>query len=695
MNRLWRLRDFLMNSQASPLFIVSLLLLFAEVMCIRWLGVAVPIMRIFPNLTLTTAFIGTSIGLAAYKRPRPAESVLVVAVVSTLLLLIFATELQLRTFTMKSAAGIVVSLAVIGFLVTNLTITFVSLGMRLGQEFESMPPLKSYGINLLGSIAGVATFGLFSMLWLPPAAWLALAAVLAWLLTGKKYVLPLSAALVVTALIVYKDTIWSPYGKIQFTPIARQQWPGNQNYNLFSNGEMYHWGLHIDPVANLQAIPVAYRDNPEWARLYRSELEVPYVGALAPSKVLVLGSGSGNDVQCALLHGAQQVDAVERDPFIASCGLLKHPDRPYTDKRVKVYVEDARTFLRYSKQKYDLIDFAYLDPGGTLRLSSFLRSDNFVYTKESIQSALAHLTDHGIVAISFASDNKSPITRRLYKVIGEAYGQKPLAMVAPNFSCFFLFGPGLQALPKDALLAAGFRFWPEPGEYWDTRTATDDWPFLYLEYSKLAVIIYFFVLAGAALVPLMIYRKGLSLDRFSPEVLPMLFLGLGFMLMQTKSITQLSLLFGATWIVSSVVILIFLTLAFCANWLVDRLSLSRVAPCYAGLFLSLLLDYFARVPASSTLHPYVLAVISAIICCLPVFFSGMVFSILLRPATNPVILLSANVLGVAFGGMLENLCIVGGIKSLSLLALLLYLCSALPLIISRAAVPQTRQESTT
>jgi len=42
--------------------------------------------------------------------------------------------------------------------------------------------------------------------------------------------------------------------------------------------------------------------------------------------------------------------------------------------------------------------------------------------------------------------------------------------------------------------------------------------------------------------------------------------------------------------------------------------------------------------------------------------------------------LAANLLGVTFGGLLENLCVVGGVKSLSLISLLLYLLSALPLL---------------
>jgi len=168
----------------------------------------------------------------------------------------------------------------------------------------------------------------------------------------------------------------------------------------------------------------------------------------------------------------------------------------------------------------------------------------------------------------------------------------------------------------------------------------------------------------------------------------MFFLGLAFMLVETKSITQLSLLFGATWIVSAVVILVILMLAFAANRVVDRFRVMRVPVAYVGLVLALVLDYVYHVPTSSAFPPLVLSALSAMVCCLPVFFGGIIFSVLLSRGSNAVMLLAANVLGVAFGRLLENFCVVTGIKSLSLIAMGLYLLFAVPLIIAPRRKPQ-------
>src|SRR5205823_5865909 len=47
--------------------------------------------------------------------------------------------------------------------------------------------------------------------------------------------------------------------------------------------------------------------------------------------VLIIGAGSGNDVDAALRQGAAHVDAVEIDPAIYDIGRNDHPDHPYGD----------------------------------------------------------------------------------------------------------------------------------------------------------------------------------------------------------------------------------------------------------------------------------------------------------------------------------------------------------------------------
>src|SRR5262249_44115908 len=68
--------------------------------------------------------------------------------------------------------------------------------------------------------------------------------------------------------------------------------------------------------------------------------------------VLIIGAGSGNDVQAALLGGARHVDAVEIDPLLYEIGRADHPDHPYQDPRVSVYLDDGRSYLRRTRRTY-------------------------------------------------------------------------------------------------------------------------------------------------------------------------------------------------------------------------------------------------------------------------------------------------------------------------------------------------------
>jgi L-asparagine transporter-like permease len=74
-----------------------------------------------------------------------------------------------------------------------------------------------------------------------------------------------------------------------------------------------------------------------------------------------------------------------------------------------------------------------------------------------------------------------------------------------------------------------------------------------------------------------------------------------------------------------------------------------------------------------------LASIATLIACLPIFFGGLIFSLCFRESNTPALYLSANLLGVAVGGLTENLCMVTGIKNLVIIAMILYALSFLAL----------------
>ena len=89
----------------------------------------------------------------------------------------------------------------------------------------------------------------------------------------------------------------------------------------------------------------------------------PYqrIARSSPGHVLIVGAGSGSDVAIALEAGASHVDAVEIDPELYRFGVQRHPERPYADPRVEVFITDGRAFLESTDRRYDQILFALPD----------------------------------------------------------------------------------------------------------------------------------------------------------------------------------------------------------------------------------------------------------------------------------------------------------------------------------------------
>lgn len=122
------------------------------------------------------------------------------------------------------------------------------------------------------------------------------------------------------------------------------------------------------------------------------------------AKTLVIGAGGGLDVQRALFAGSTDVTAVEINPIIATSimrgryaklnrGLYSRPD-------VHVFVEDGRSFVRRTPEKYDVITATLVDTWASTAAGAFALSENNLYTTDAFRDYLDHLTDRGIVAFT-------------------------------------------------------------------------------------------------------------------------------------------------------------------------------------------------------------------------------------------------------------------------------------------------------
>ncbi len=250
---------------------------------------------------------------------------------------------------------------------------FATLAQRMGKEMGTLPPLRGYTLNLLGSLAGVGLFALLSWLQLSPTWWFAIgfAAAIPLLLiaepgagrltlkastVGANFVL-LAAALFCVHLLA-QGSLWSPYYKITF---------GREGADTV---------IEVNNIFHQSMAPVSHKEYfYQW----------PYMTFGDTFKnVLVLGAGSGTDVAAALKHGAIHVDAVEIDPVIVQLGSEYHPDNPYSDPRVNVIIDDARHFLRTTTKKYDLAVFALIDSLTMQSSFSGVRLESYMFTRSII-----------------------------------------------------------------------------------------------------------------------------------------------------------------------------------------------------------------------------------------------------------------------------------------------------------------------
>ena len=109
---------------------------------------------------------------------------------------------------------------------------------------------------------------------------------------------------------------------------------------------------------------------------------------------------------------------------------------------------------------------------------------------------------------------------------------------------------------------------------------TDDWPFLYLREPTIPAL----NLRGIAIVAvlsLVILLAFAPVRRARPNG-QMFFLGAGFMLLETKGVVHMALLFGATWMVNSIVFFAILTMILLSNLYVLGVRPRRLWPYYAA-----------------------------------------------------------------------------------------------------------------
>lgn len=377
------------------------------------------------------------------------------------------------------------------------------------------------------------------------------------------------AAIVITVAIAEKDILWSPYYSVE---LRRAE---NKSVAVYVN-KLFH-----QKAVNFSEEPYTYQ---KYMLVYKW---------FKPQRVLIIGSGTGNDVWAARNARVEHIDAVEIDPLILKLGYNEHPQRPYGSDRVRVFVDDARSFMHRAPEKYDMIVYGTLDSHATLSVTSSIRLDNYVYTEEALREARHLLNPEGVVVLLF-SVLTDWLAARLLETARSVFGEDQMRYAVMDeylFNLMIIAGPGVsQAFSNSQGLSA----LPQKS---NMTIPTDDWPYLYLAERGIPrlYLVTLILLICCSIIAIFIF-SALKPERINPLFF---LLGCGFLLLETKSVTTFSLLFGSTWIVNAVVFSAILGIALLANWLVKHKQLDNPFWFLLGLVFSLLFNYFSQSPICS------------------------------------------------------------------------------------------------
>jgi hypothetical protein len=686
------------------LFLISAIALYTEVALIRWMSAEIRMFAYLKNFTLFACFLG--LGLGMMRRGRGwAEKLLPILMAVIALILAFAPQLHLtrlffpdvgvyqwggnlRSPQLLPAAR---ALPVLGAVLRHVPDTivpwvlgvfalivgsalfclmlaiFYRIGMVVGEHLDSAgPPLQSYTLNLAGSLAGTLAFTALVFLSLPPWVWiLPIFAGLVYFSSQRtRDALILGGVLLAIAATEIRSPVqWSPYYRITYVPAPER------GYRLDVDHDFYQDMLNLGPSI-----------NPKSAQSPRRYYDFPYAITPPCGRVLIIGAGTGNDVAAALRAQCTSVDAVEIDPVIAHLGRELHPERPYDSSKVRLHINDGRAFFHQARaagQRFDVIVFGLVDSQTALSVMSSLRLEFFLYSRESFQEALSLLDpQRGVFVVGFSIGWKDWVAQRIFHTLELANRGQPLAVQASDYlgTVSFVAGPGLQqATARLALMPEVHSIGAELARS-DAKPVRDDWPFLYQNPRSFPFVYLGSLLSVLIIGGYLVSRAAAGAGVASRARLDwtMFFMGSAFLLVETKNISQLSLLFGATWITNAVVFSSIFVMAIVANLVVERSAKSRLPLLFALLWASLLLSYFVPFSELAEFSPFVRGTIGGAVTALPILFSSLIFAKMFQQTGDAANALGSNILGGLFGGALEALSIFIGIKAMALLAIAVY-----------------------
>jgi spermidine synthase len=699
------------SNATLSIFLISVLGLFLEMMLIRWIGTEIRIFAYLQNTILVVCFLGLGLGcFTSHKRIDLRSTILPLLFIT----LLFAIPLSrkwvgkisemlsamrdfpifysaITTSTVQTVSLVIIGVICSYFVLLLILDIFVPIGRILGRLLDNHPnTIWAYSVNVMGSLVGTWVFVVISILYAPPYIWCSIFVLLLLfflIVPGRGRIINLSLCLALVILSWFAsieyDSVevkWSPYQKL----VIRES---NLNrgeigkYYINVNNVVFQEILDLRPdVDKVKNITSGIKD------VSFSHYDIPLLLHPNPKKMLIVGSGAGNDVAGGLRNGVQEITAVEIDPAIISIGKRYHPEYPYDSSAVRTIINDARSFFATCNDRFDVISFGLLD-SHTSPVMTNTRLDEYVFTRESIERAKSLLADGGIIALH-SSAMEIFIADRIAKQLRDAFGEDPISFITPSryggIGGFMFVAGNLASVREQtannpnlkAFIEESHQRYPIQFTY-NTPISTDDWPYLYLKAPGIPTLYY--ILTGILILLFVRSCKHWEVSgifkKWDRSNWHFFFLGAAFMLLEVQNISKASVVLGSTWIVNAIIVSGVLFMILFANLIVYRFKNIRTIPAYIILCIICLILYYIDLASFAFLPQFTKAFLVGSLTTLPMIFSGVIFIRSFANIGEKDKALGANLFGALIGALLQSITFVIGIKALLLIVMVLYILS--------------------
>jgi hypothetical protein len=324
-------------------------------------------------------------------------------------------------------------------------LTGLEFSIVFAREAANIPNL--YGADLGGgALACLAVVPLLNLLGGPNtvlfAGVMAALAAAVWAADGRRRRSSLRMAAVIAGLIALNysgrilDVVYAK-GKVR-----DKAWVEFARWNAISRVEVDRQGdakavvIDADASTFIMSADPAIWQNPAW-REKQLSVAPALPNVLRPNgDYAIIGPGGGPDVLRALVAGSPSVTAIEINPIIANTIMrgryADYSHHLYERPDVHIHVTDGRSYLRNTKERFDVIQMTLVDTWASTAAGAFALSENSLYSVNAFREYFEHLKPDGMIAITRWEFQQPREALRVVSVAMEALHQLGVANPQKN-----------------------------------------------------------------------------------------------------------------------------------------------------------------------------------------------------------------------------------------------------------------------